>query len=70
MQGLENPSLNRFQPVVYIGNGALFNDIRGILDEIFIKEFMELAEVFRVFHGLFLYVQLGKLLKWENYSSG
>ena len=52
MQGLQNAALHRFQAVVNIGNRALLDDIRGILDEILVKESMEFAQlgVFGLFH--------------------
>ena len=51
IQRLQDAALYRLQAVIYIGDSALFDDIRGILHEIFIKEFVEFPEISTIFHG-------------------
>ena len=64
---LQDSALDRLQAVINIRDCPLFNDIRGILDEVFIKELVELPKISIIFHGgvntVDFYNQAGKALK-------
>ena len=52
MQRLQDAALYRFQAVTHVRNGTLFDYIRGILHEIFIKKLMEFSKISNIFHGV------------------
>lgn len=52
MQGLQDAALHRFQAIGNVRDGAFFDDIRGIVHEVFIKELMQLAIIGETVHKL------------------
>jgi hypothetical protein len=52
MKCLQDAALDRLQAVIDIRDRTLFDYIRSILDEVFIKELMEFSKISSFFHGV------------------
>jgi hypothetical protein len=60
VQRLQDAALDRLQAVVYVGDRPLLDNIGGILNEVFVKEFMEFSQISSFFHGNVLSVEYQK----------